>query len=66
MIRSRWLEADAMLRRDGRYVCEQCGAALDIPLDAKPQLMFVQEADGPRIRLLMIDADEIHRCWIDG
>lgn len=53
-----------MRRRGGRYVCELCEAVLDIPPDAKPKLMFVQEADGPRIRLLVIDGQEIHRCEV--
>ena len=54
-----------MRRREGRYVCAQCGAGLTIPRDAKPLLMFVQQAEGPRIRLVMIDGDEIHRCPTD-
>ena len=54
-----------MRRRDGRYVCALCGAEIDAPIDAEPQRKFIDSSGGARIRALMIDGKEIHRCEVE-
>jgi hypothetical protein len=53
-------------RADGTYVCSECDEVVEIPLWAMPTAMFVQEPDGPRLRLLLVDGREIHRCEVEA
>ncbi len=47
---------------DGKYVCAQCGALLDIPPVPDPQVTVHAASGKPNVRVLTLDGREIHRC----
>jgi hypothetical protein len=51
-------------QKGGKYVCAQCGAALEVTREARPRVEIQQSPDAPMIRVLSIDGREIHRCEI--
>lgn len=52
-----------MRLRDGQPVCALCGARLGIPVYAKPETRL-RTADSKRVRVLLLDDEEIHRCEV--
>lgn len=55
-----------MLFRDGEYTCAHCGASLEIPAGADPQMM-IRAASGKRnVRVLTFMGVEVHRCDVVG
>ncbi len=53
-----------MRLRDGRTECAQCGAVIDIPDGATPQITLHAAGGQPTVRVISIDRKEIHRCEI--
>ena len=52
-----------MRKRNGYYTCALCEVPLDIPEGRQPQVMIESRPD-ERVRVLMLDGLEIHRCPI--
>jgi hypothetical protein len=50
---------------DGKVVCKRCGAPLDIPEGHTAAVTFLAESGHPVIRLLKVNAVEIHRCEVN-
>ena len=55
-----------MRRRDDRYECTICGAALDVAEGKERSVwtMVVAVAGKPNVRTMMLDGKELHRCQI--
>ncbi len=47
---------------DARWMCVWCGTAVDIPLDAVPEVIFTAASGKPTYRILMLRGVEVHRC----
>jgi hypothetical protein len=52
--------------RNGKHACALCGADLNIPLTTKPKSVFLDGSDRPRVRVLLVKGEEIHRCAMPG
>ena len=50
---------------DGRWVCRQCGAVLDVPTDRDPKVVIKAASGKPNVRVLMLGDTEVHRCEIE-
>jgi hypothetical protein len=48
------------------YECAQCGAPIAIPKDALPRTSFSHGSGKPRVRILSVDGNEVHRCVVPG
>jgi hypothetical protein len=47
---------------NGKWQCVQCGAAVDIPSDKKPQIILKTSSGERMMRTLNVDGQEVHRC----
>jgi len=47
---------------DGRYLCDWCGADLDLPFADTATFEIVTEHDGVDVRIIMVGGEEHHRC----
>jgi hypothetical protein len=48
--------------RNGKHVCALCGADLNIPITTRPKTVIMDGSDRPRVRVLSVNGEEIHRC----
>jgi hypothetical protein len=48
----------------GSYDCDVCGAVLDLPPGSLPYPMMVATSEGPKVRVLWMGGEEVHRCEI--
>jgi hypothetical protein len=49
---------------DGRYECAHCGAVLNLPMLAEPQIVFRAASGKANVRALYVDGQEIHSCEV--
>ncbi len=47
---------------DGRYVCNWCGADLDLPFADRETIEIISETGGGRLRIIIVGGEEHHRC----
>ncbi len=47
---------------DGRWVCVQCGAVVDMPFEAAWHTEMRAHAGEPNVRVVIADGHEVHRC----
>jgi hypothetical protein len=52
------------IRDDGRYECAFCGAILDVPVTVNPRVTIRAATDAPKMRVILIDGEEVHRCEV--
>jgi hypothetical protein len=52
------------VRNSSGSECALCGADLGIPFTTKPQVTIIEGNDRPRVRVLRIEGQEIHRCEV--
>jgi hypothetical protein len=50
---------------EGRWICKQCGAVLNVPAGRDPKVTIKGASGRPNVRILSIDGEEIHRCEIE-
>ena len=53
-----------MRQIDGRWVCVECGAVLDIASDENPKATIHAASGKPNVRVLVVDGKEVHRCEV--
>ena len=53
-----------MRQLDGRWVCVECGATIDVPNGKDPKPTIHAASGKPNMRVLMIDGKEVHRCEV--
>ena len=49
---------------DGRWVCEGCGAVLEVPDGEHPNVTIHAGSGQSNVRVLMLHGVEIHQCEI--
>jgi hypothetical protein len=49
---------------DGKWRCLYCGATVDIPLDAAPNVITSAASGQPKYRVFTLDGEEVHRCEV--
>jgi len=47
---------------DGRYLCDLCGAVVDVRPGAAPFVVIVAASGQPNMRTIHVDGVEVHRC----
>jgi hypothetical protein len=51
---------------NGAWECAKCGAAIDAPKDALPNVVIVSATGQPDYRLIVFRGKELHRCKVVG
>ena len=51
---------------DGRWVCEQCGAVVEMPLDDPWHTEIQRRAGQPNVRIVVAGGREVHRCEVSA
>ena len=54
-----------MRLRNGKRECVICGAHLDVPDGKQPDVMIVGASGKPNMRAVLVDGEEMHRCFPD-
>ena len=50
---------------NGRYMCAQCGAFLDVDPETTKRLRFDLSSDHRLARIILVDGEELHRCVVE-
>jgi hypothetical protein len=51
---------------DGNWVCEQCGAVIEMPFDDPWHTELHARGGQPNVRVVIAAGHEVHRCEVSG